>query len=65
MPSLSRGKFRDPMLQQGKEATALLEVLAAFERPTKVEAALAHLKSRANREVIAYLVAGRFLQPVS
>jgi len=68
-PSLSRRRFSDPALQQGEEGSALLEVLAAFERPTAVDAALARLRSRSRvspelaREAIDQLAAGRFLQP--
>ena len=63
-PSLSRRRFSDPLLQQGEEAAALLDVLAAFERPTTVNSALKALKSKSAREVIDHLTAGRFLQPV-
>ena len=68
-PSISRRKFSDPLLQQGEEATALLDVLAAFEGPTTVNAALKRLRANrrfdpdAAREVIDHLAAGRFLQP--
>src|SRR6185295_13398781 len=68
-PSLSRRRFSDPALQQGEEGSALLAVLAAFERPTAVDAAVARLRSGARmdpalaREAIGQLAAGRFLQP--
>lgn len=67
-PSVSTRKFADPSLQQGEEGSALLAVLAAFERPTPVKAALAKLTPRlevkAARELIDHLAASRFLQPV-
>ncbi len=62
-PSVSRRRFSDPLLQQGEEGAALLDVLAAFERPTTVNAALTKLKIRDAREVIDHLAAGKFLQP--
>ena len=62
-PSVSRRRFSDPLLQQGEEGAALLDVLAAFERPTTVNAALTKLKVRDAREVIDHLAAGKFLQP--
>ncbi len=62
-PSVSRRKFSDPLLQQGEEGAALLDVLAAFERPTTVNAALTKLKTPDAREVIDHLAAGKFLQP--
>ncbi len=69
-PSVSPNKFCDPMLQQGDDGAALLAVLAAFERPTTVDTAVARLGSTAQidtesaREVIDHLAEGRFLQPV-
>ncbi len=69
-PSVSTRRFSDPMLQQGDDASALLAVLAAFERPTTVDSAVTKLRTRARldatsaREVIDHLAAGRFLQPV-
>ncbi|MDP2274813.1 MAG: cobalamin-dependent protein [Archangium sp.] len=62
-PSVSRRRFSDPLLQQGEEGAALLDVLAAFERPTTVNTALTKLKTRDASEVIDHLVAGKFLQP--
>jgi len=64
-PSLSRRRFSDPALQQGEEGSALLAVLAAFERPTAVDAAVARLKMdpALAREAIDQLAAGRLLQP--
>jgi len=66
-PSLSRRRFSSPLLQQGEEGAALLEVLGAFERPTTVSTALARLRPRlapeAAREVIDHLATSRFLQP--
>jgi hypothetical protein len=68
-PSVSRRRFTDPLLQQGEDGAALLDVLAAFDRPTTVNIALAQLKKKARfdpesaREVIDHLTAGRFLQP--
>lgn len=68
-PSLSRRQFSDPALQLGEEGSALLAVLAAFERPTMVDTALARLRAKARidlelaREAIDQLAAGRFLQP--
>jgi hypothetical protein len=68
-PSLSRRRFTDPALQQGEEGAALLEVLAAFERPAVVDTALARLRSKARvppelaREAIEQLAAGQFLRP--
>jgi hypothetical protein len=68
-PSVSPRKFADPVLQQGEEASAFLAVLAAFEQPTRVDAAIAGLRkdaaldSESAREVIEHLAAGRFLQP--
>lgn len=68
-PSLSRRRFSDPALQQGEEGSALLAVLAAFERPAAVDAAVARLRSGAKmdpalaREAIDQLAAGRFLRP--
>lgn len=62
-PSVSRKKFNDPLLQQGEEGAALLDVLHAFEKPTTVNAALQKLKTRSAREVIEHLAAGKFLQP--
>ncbi len=62
-PSVSRRRFSDPLLQQGEEGAALLDVLAAFERPTTVNTALTKLKTRGASEVIDHLVAGKFLQP--
>jgi hypothetical protein len=48
--------FRDPNLQQGKNARALLDLLAAFDRP-----APAGSKSLG---LVEELVAGHFLEPV-
>ncbi len=68
-PTVSPRRFSDPMLEQGETGAALLAVLAAFERPTTVEAALPKLRSKARldadaaMEVIDHLAAGRFLQP--
>jgi len=68
-PSLSPRRFSDPLLEQGEAGAALLAVLAAFERPTRVDAALTRLRSSARldsasaQEVIEHLAAGRFLQP--
>lgn len=62
-PSVSRRRFSDPLLQQGEEGAALLDVLAAFERPTTVNAAMTKLRTKSAREVIDHLAAGRFLQP--
>ena len=63
-PSVSTRRFSDPMLQQGEDGAALLAVLAAFERPTVVNTALARLPStEAAREIIDHLTAARFLQP--
>ncbi len=68
-PSVNPRKFSDPMLQQGDDGSALLEVLAAFERPTAVNTALSKLSPKgpldpeAAREIIDHLAAGRFLQP--
>ena len=62
-PSVSRRRFSDPLLQQGEEGAALLDVLAAFERPTTVNAALTQLRTKSAREVIDHLAAGKFLQP--
>jgi hypothetical protein len=70
-PSLSRRRFSDPALQQGEEGSTLLAVLAAFERPTAVDAAVARLRASSRvdpelaREAIDQLAAGRFLQPAS
>ena len=70
VPGLSTRKFSDPLLQQGEEGAALLDVLAAFEKPTTVNAAITKLKSKPRfdpesaREVIDHLAAGKFLQPV-
>jgi hypothetical protein len=67
-PALSRRRYSDPLLQQGEEAAALLDVLAAFEKPTSVNTALSQLRKKARfdadsaREVIDHLAAGRFLQ---
>lgn len=69
VPSVSVRKFADPALQQGDDGSALLAVLAAFEKPTTVDVAMSKLKSKAKfdaesaREVIDHLTAGRFLQP--
>ncbi|GEM_PF-857673 len=63
VPSVSAKKFEDPVLQQGDEAAALLEVLGAFEKATTVDAAVQRLGSEDALEVISHLVAGRFLQP--
>jgi hypothetical protein len=67
-PSLNPRKFSDPMLEQGESGSALLAVLAAFERPTTVDSAVAKLKktqldAESAREVIDHLTVGRFLQP--
>lgn len=69
-PTVSPRKFSDPQLQQGEEGAALLEVLAAFEKPTTVAAALKRLTVKARfdvqsaGEVIHHLTAGKFLQPM-
>jgi hypothetical protein len=63
-PSVSRKKFSDPLLQQGEEGAALLDVLKAFEKPTTVNAALTKLRTKSALEVIDHLTASRFLQPV-
>ena len=66
---VSPRRFSDPTLQQGDDGSALLAVLAAFERPTTVDSALKGLRAKAKldpgsaREVIDHLAAGRFLQP--
>ncbi len=68
-PSLKAKSFADPAVQPGKEGAALLAVLAAFERPTTVDAAVARLKAQARldpgvaHEVIEHLAAGQFLRP--
>mgnify|MGYP001591530743 CR=1 FL=1 len=68
-PSVSPRKFSDPLLQQGEDGAALLDVLAAFERPTTVNTALRQLEKKPRfdpesaREVIDHLTEGRFLQP--
>ena len=46
-PSVSPRRFSDPTLEQGEDGSALLAVLAAFERPTTVDSALAKLRSKA------------------
>ena len=61
-PTVSRKKFSDPLLQQGEEGSALLDVLAAFDKPTTVNAALQKLKTRSAQDVIEHLAAGKFLQ---
>jgi hypothetical protein len=58
VPSLPRAKFSEATLQQGKEAAALLETLAAFEKPARIDAV------KARRDVVEYLVAGKFLRPI-
>lgn len=62
-PTVNEKKFSDPLIQQGDEARALLEVLNAFEAPTPVDVALRKLKTPHARDVIDYLATGRFLQP--
>ena len=67
-PSVTPRTFADPLLQQGEDGSALLAVLAAFERPTTVDKAgaqltKANLDKQSAREVIDHLAAGRFLQP--
>jgi hypothetical protein len=68
-PSVSPRRFTDPTLDQGENGRILLTVLAAFEQPTTVARAVtqlgatAKLDPRSAREVIDYLVEGRFLQP--
>lgn len=58
----------EPLIQQGDEARALLDVLETFERAKPVDVAVKQLRSKlpppVTREVIEYLAAGRFLQPV-
>jgi hypothetical protein len=68
-PSVSPRRFTDPTLDQGEDGKILLTTLAAFEQPTTVASAVAHLGAKARldpgsaREVIDHLVDGRFLQP--
>lgn len=68
-PSVSPRRFTDPTLDQGEDGRILLTALAAFERPTTVASAVAHLGAKVRldpesaREVIDHLVNGRFLQP--
>jgi B12 binding domain len=66
-PQLGAGRFDHPALLQGPEAAAILSVLAAFERPTTVAAALSELGAAGTlplgvgHEVVERLTAGRFL----
>lgn len=66
-PTVQHKKFSDPLLQQGDEARALLDVLSAFEKAKTVDAVVKELKPKlppdVSREVIEYLAVGRFLQP--
>jgi hypothetical protein len=68
-PSLDAGHLADPMLQQGPDGSAILSALDAFAHPATVAAVVTRLRrelaldSRSAREVVAGLVAGRFLQP--
>jgi hypothetical protein len=67
-PDVSPRRFSDPMLEQGESAAALLAVLDAFEKPTKVSAVLPKLKKAgldvdSAFEVIDHLTMGRFLKP--
>lgn len=68
-PSVSARRFSDPALKQGADGSALLAVLAAFERPTAVSTAMARLRSKVEldtesvRELIDHLASARFLQP--
>ncbi len=68
VPTVSTRKFSDPLLQQGEEGAALLDVLAAFEKPTTVNAAIVKLRVKPRfdpelaREVIDHLASGKFLQ---
>ena len=61
VPTVSTRKFSDPLLQQGDEGAALLDVLAAFEKPTTVTAAMTKLKAKPRfdpelaRDVIEHL----------
>lgn len=68
-PGLSPRRFAHPSLQQGSDAALMLEAMALFRRPTRVLDAVAKLHQRtkldgeSSRELVAHLVAGRFLQP--
>ncbi len=67
-PSLSPRRFRDPLMNQGRDAQTLLSGLASFDQPTTVGQALTRLTSGREivpseaREAIELLVEGRFLQ---
>jgi len=61
-PMLAPNAFADPRLQQGELGATFQAVLAAFEKPTAVDAALR--KAPGGRELLPDLVAARFLQPV-
>ena len=67
-PTLNPRTFSDPALVQGDEARAFLAVLAAFERPTSPEKAIALLQASIGvgphlaAELVDHLAAGRFLR---
>jgi hypothetical protein len=70
-PTIDNRKFIDIELQVGDSAAELLAVLAAFDRPTTVKAAMAALRAdkkvRLDRvpEVIDGLALERFLVPAT
>lgn len=59
-------EFDEPLLQQGDEARALLDVLGAFKTAKTVDAVVKAMKPTlpppVTREVIDYLATGRFLR---
>jgi hypothetical protein len=69
-PRLDPRTFADKNLEQGEVARAILDVLAAFERPLRLETALSRLRSKSRldprvaREIIDGLTTGRLLKPV-
>jgi hypothetical protein len=69
VPGVEPRRFTHAALQQGDEAAALLAGLAAFQRPTTVDAAVGQLQAKVGldadsaSDLVEHLALGRFLTP--